>query len=325
MNAVVRTLVAGVALTTVAAALASPASAQSNVSGPTVSLDRSEATPGDPVIVTVAGFAARPVTISICGNEARRGSVDCDMRGSRARETQPDGPIGADLVVSPPPTPCPCIVRVSTQDNRMIAVAPIVIIGHPVADVVGAPTAEQLLIADIVAESASPGVGDQLRSSLGGSTAYDVTVRVTNTATFDIADATVAATFTRGRFDDTRNIDLPNPGSLAPGETWEETVTVDVPALTFGEVVWDATASGQGPAVTATDSTSSRPVLLYVLGAILVIDLMILLWRAVARARRRAGESGRDSYDNPFIDDPDPDAAEFHDTDSTRKATQLVG
>lgn len=324
MSVGVRTLIAAGALLA-GTALGAPVSAQPNTSGPTVWLDRAEATPGDSVIVTVSGFDARPVTISVCGNEARRGSVDCDMRGSRARETQPDGPIGTGLTVSAPPTPCPCIVRVSTQDNRMIAVAPIVIVGHPVADVVGASTADQPLIADIVAESASAAVGDQLRSSLGGPTTYDVTVRVTNTATFEIADATVAATFTRGRFDDTRNIDLPNPGPLAPGQTWEKTVTVDVPALTFGDVEWSATVSGQGPAATATDSTSSRPLLLYVLGMILVIDLMILLWRVVARARRRAGERSRDPDDNPFIDDPDPDAVEFDQVDTTRRQPQLVG
>lgn len=318
-----RTLIAVGALLAGAAALVAPASAQTNTTGPTVSLDRAEAAPGDSLIVTVSGFDARPVTISVCGNEARRGSADCDMRGSRARETQPDGPIGTDLTVTAPPTPCPCIVRVSTQDNRMIGVAPIVIIGHPVADVVGASPSDQPLIADIVAEPASVGVSDQLRSSLGGSTTYDVTVRVTNTAAFEILDVAVAATFTRGRFDDTRNIDVPNPGPLAPGQTWEETVAVDVPALTFGDVEWTATASGQGPAVTATDSTSSRPVLLYVLGTILVIDLTILLWRLVARARRR-GEGGQEPYDNPFIDEPDTDAVITVD-DSTRQQPQLVG
>ena len=323
MTLVKRTLIAIVALLTGSAALGAPVAAQSDTSGPIVSLDRAEAAPGDAVIVTVSGFDARPVTISVCGNEARRGSVDCDMRGSRARETQPDGPIGTDLTVGAPPTPCPCIVRVSTQDNRMIAVAPIVIIGHPVAEVVGASPADQPLITDIVAEPDSTGVSDQLRSSLGGSTTYAVTVRVTNTATFEIADVAVAATFTRGRFDDTRNIDLPNPGPLAPGQTWEEIVSVDVPALTFGDVEWSATASGQGPAVTATDSTSSRPVLLYVLVTILVIDLTILLWRVVARARRR-DEGDWEPHDNPFIDGPNPGAVEL-DTDVTRQHPQLVG
>jgi hypothetical protein len=305
-------------------AFVSPVSAQSNTTGPTVSIDRSEAAPGDSVIVTVAGFDARPVTISVCGNEARRGSVDCDMRGSRARETQPDGPIGTDLTVSAPPTPCPCIVRVSTQDNRMIAVAPIVIIGHPVAEVVGASPADQPLLVDIVANPASTGVSDQLRSSLGGPTSYDVTVRVTNTATFEIADVAVAATFTLGRFDDTRNIDVPNPGPLAAGQTWEETVPVDVPALTFGDVGWSATASGQGPAVTASDSTSSRPVLLYVVGAILLVDLTILLWRVVARVRRR-DEGDWEPHDNPFLDDSDAGAVEVDHSDTTRQQPQFIG
>jgi hypothetical protein len=64
-------------------------------------------------------------------------------------------------------------------------------------------------------------------------------------------------------------------------------------------------------------------VLLYVLGMILAIDLAILLWRLVARARRRAGGGGIDPGDTPFFDDPEPDAAEFD--ESTRPERQLVG
>lgn len=291
-----------------AAAVPSAAVAQPLVSGPTVVLDRYEAAPGDRVVLTISGFQGESVVISVCGNEARRGSVDCDMTGSRARETQSDGPVGTDLTITAPPAPCPCIVRVASRDNVQVAVVPMVIIAHPVADVVGsgATTAQPLGVA-ITANPATAGFGDTVKSSLGGSTTYDLTIRVTNRATFEVPAVALAATFTRGWSDDTRNIDVSDPGSLLPGQTWVETVQVDVPSLTFGDVEWRATVSGQGPSVTVTDTTSSQPILLYLLGAILAIDLLILAWRMIARVRRR-DDGDWEPDDNPFVDGPGPDA-----------------
>ena len=254
----------------------------------------------------LAGFNGVPVTISICGNEARRGSVDCDMTASLVRETPVEGAVGTDLTVTAPPTPCPCIIRASSQDNLQVAVAPLVIIGHPVADVVGGAAAAEVLGVGITANPAPAGFGDTIRSSLGGPTTYEVTIRVTNRATFDVPAVAVASTYTRHWSGDTRNIDVDDPGTLSPGESWITTVQVDVPSLTFGDVEWRATVSGQGPSVTATDTTSSRPILLYLLMAILAIDLLILAWRLIARVRRRE-ERDWEPDDNPFSGVPQPD------------------
>ena len=82
---------------------------------------------------------------------------------------------------------------------------------------------------------------------------------------------------------------------LEPGATWEQTVQVEVPSLTFGDVEWNATASGFGPPVSATDTTSS------VSGAVGAArpgpgrgSPGAAVARLLARARRRAGASGPD-------------------------------
>ncbi len=289
----------------VGALIPSFAGAQSNVTGPTVMLDRYEAAPGEDLSLGISGFQARSVTISVCGNEGRRGSVDCDMPASLVRET-PEGLRNTGFRLTAPPAPCPCIIRVSSSDQREVAVAPFVLVGHPVADVVGGNTTVQAIGVAITANPAEASFGQTLRTSLGGATTYDVAIRVTNRATFEVENIAVAATFTRGWSDDTRSIEVPDPGSLAPGQTWTETVQAEVPALTFGDVTWQATASGQGPSVTATETTSSQPILLYVLVAILAIDLLILAWRLIARVLRR--ERGNwEPEGNPFMDDPGPD------------------
>jgi hypothetical protein len=282
--------------------LASAVAAQSQLSGPTVSLDRYELAPGERVRLTIAGFRSEVVNMAFCGNEGRRGSIDCNVRGTQARETEPGGvPVIAEMPVAVPPVACPCIVRVSSQDNLEVAVVPITLVGHPVAEVVGGSEFNTPLFVDIVANAAPEGMGDELRSSLGGSTTYDVTIQVRNTATFEIERVALAATFTRLRYDDIRSIEIPDPGALEPGETWEQTVQVDVPSLTFGDVEWGATASGQGPSVTAIDTTTTTPVLLIVLGVVLLVDVVLLAVRLLMRMRRRRSTPQAD--DNPFLDE----------------------
>lgn len=137
-----------------------------------------------------------------------------------------------------------------------------------------------------------------------------MTIQVRNKATFEIERVALAATFMRLRYDDIRSIEIPDPGALEPGETWEQTVQVDVPSLTFGDVEWSATASGQGPSVAATDTTTSTPVLLIVLGIVLLVDVVLLVVRMLMRLRRRRSTSEPD--DNPFLDDvgyPDGDTS----------------
>lgn len=315
-----------IAIVSVVGAAAGTAHAQSAISGPSVALDRYELTPGDHVGLTISGFRTRVVTMSICGNEARRGSVDCNMQASRARELDADGaPTAAGLTVAAPPTPCPCIVRVSSSDNREIAVAPITLVGHPVADVVGGAGFEQPLAVAIVAHPARRGLRDELRASLGGAVTYDVTVRVENRGTVAIDDVGVASTFTRTSYDDVRTVEMPSAGRLAPGETWEHVAQVEVPSLTFGRVEWRATASGFGPSVTDAEATTSFPVLLVVLGVVLFVDIAILCWRLVRRVRRRRVPAQVATVPRAGLDDGDVDGwstGEADDADD--RSAQLV-
>jgi len=294
--------------------------AQSGLSGPTVVPDRYEMAPGERVQMTIAGFRSDVVNMTFCGNEGRRGSTDCNVRGTQAHETNDDGtPTPAEMPVSAPPVPCPCILRVSSVDNLEVAVAPITLIGHPVADVVGGSEFAKPLSVDIVANPASTGLSSDLRSSLGGATTYDVTVQVANRATFPIPAVAVSSSYIRQNYDDTRSIDLPVPGLLEPGETWEQTVQVEVPSPTFGDVEWSATASGQGPTVTATDSTTSTPILLIVFGLILAIDLLILLVRQLMRVRRRRSDPPVE-----HLGATDPDDSGWMSDEATRREPELV-
>ncbi len=94
--------------------------------GPKVTLDRPEAAPGEKVLVSMSGFtAARGVSISVCGNLARRGSADCAMASSQGiGDRSVSRRHVAELLVQPPPLPCPCLVRVTSTSGDEFAVAP---------------------------------------------------------------------------------------------------------------------------------------------------------------------------------------------------------
>lgn len=288
------------------------ASAQSTVSGPTVSLDVYEVAPGDQIVVTIDGFDARGVTISVCGNEARRGSADCNMPQSEGRGVQQDGtPTLAALPVYAPPVPCPCVVRVSTSTNDQVAVVPITIIGHPVAPVVNPDAPDRVpLDISVVANASNGGFSDVVRSSLGGASHYEVTVTVRNRSTDRVGGIGLTGSAGRNADEQLLTLDLGTPDLLEAGETWQETIPAEIPALTFGDVEWQVTATSSGPSVTATDTTESIPWLLWLFGVILVVDLLLLLVRFGMRLARR--DRHGDDDDHPFMDGPasfDPDGS----------------
>lgn len=288
MTAVRRIVALAVAVVTVAGAW-SPASAQSAVTGPSVTADRTEVNVGDQVILTMTNFEAGSVVMAVCGNEGRRGSVDCNLPASRAKELSgPTTATSAQLTIAEPPAPCPCVIRVSSQGDSEIAIAPITISGLEVAPVVEPSSFENPLEVSISARQASQGLSKGIRSSLGGATAYEVTVTVRNRSTANVERVAVAGSAGHGADDNAVDLELGAPQSLAAGQTWQQVVTAELPSPVFGDYTWKAVASGAGPPVTATAQSSHTPVLFWVLVVFLVVDLVVLAIRfVVKRVRRR--------------------------------------
>ena len=284
-----------------------PASAQSVVTGPVVTLDRYEMAVGDAVVLTIDGFVGNGVTISVCGNEARRGSSDCNMPASEGKGLRSDGtPTIAEMPVYAPPVPCPCVIRVSTANSDQVAVVPITLLGHPVAPVVSPDVVPRSAVdVSIVANEATEGVSNVIRSGLGGASIYELTVTVRNRTSEPVEQVTLSGSAGRTATQELVTLVLSDPGPLGGGETWQETVSAELPALTFGEVEWQVTATGGPSSVQATDTTSDQPVLLIVLGIVLFIDLLVLMIRLITRRRRSS--NGPSSDQNPFTGNPDGD------------------
>ena len=286
-----RTLSRGLLVVVVAAlaasAFASHVGAQPVSSGPAATLNKTEVSIGESIIVTISGFKAPNVTFSVCGNEARRGSADCNMVASKGTALRDDGtPTAVEMPVVAPPAACPCAIRVSSSLNDEVAVAPLVLIGQPIAPVVGGPNPDTPLVAvSINAHAAPHGVLGWIRANLGGTTTYDVTVTVKNLTSDTLHRVKLSGSVGRSANDPLATLDLKNPGEIGPGQSSQQTVSAKLPAPTLGTFVWRVPASGAGVTVIGTNTMRPRPVLLIVLVLALVADVCVLAMRALARRR----------------------------------------
>jgi sortase A len=264
--------------------------AQPTITGPSVTIDRSEVAIGEHLRVTVANFDASFVTISICGNEARRGSSDCNLIASSSIEMRPVGEETSLLfTVAAPPTGCPCAVRASNSFNDEVAVTPISLIGHPIEPTVGGPNLDEPLVSATIAARAMPrGVLGWIKSSLGGTVPYEVTVTAKNiTATETLHHVAVFGSVAKSAQEEIATLQLEEPGEIGPGQTWTQVVSADVPAPSLSKVQWQVIVSGAGPQITAVATTRHRPMLLMLLLMLLVLAVWLLAVRKWLRRRAR--------------------------------------
>lgn len=274
-----------------------PVDAQSSTVGPVVTLNHTTISTGDHVVVTIAGFTSSLVTISVCGNNATRGSADCNMTASEGIKLNSDGTSTlADMPVADPPVSCPCVIRVSSQTYDEVAVAPITLLGHPVEPVVGGPSPDDPLVAvSLSASATSRGVLGWIRSSLGGSVMYRVTVTVKNLTTDTLSHVAASGSVGRSANDSGAAIALADPGEIGPGQTRQQIVSAKLSAPSIGAMKWRVVVSGAGPSVIATVSTQHRPVLLLVLLIMLVLDLGGFVLRRLVRRRADSRPSNKDA------------------------------
>ena len=274
--------------------LASVGQAAPSVTGPVVKLNHTEVAPGDLLLATIDGFKAQTVTIATCGNQARRGSADCDMIDSKGVRIQDTGsPTVTKVGVFAPPVGCPCVIRVSSQSNDEVVVVPITLIGHPIEPLVGGPSLDEPLVSMTLTAREKPrGLVDWARSSLGGQVTYEVTLTVKNLTTGPLRQVHLFGSVGRNAKDELASLTLKDPGQIDAGQTWKQVLLADVPAPSLTTIQWQVVASRAGPLVTATSTTRHRPVLFMSLMMALVVDISLLAIRSRMRRRAALEEAG---------------------------------
>lgn len=308
MTGLIRRLAAvlPVAVLALGASLVGVAAAEGETTGPVVSLSSTTVSTGDRILVTIDGFAAPTVTVSVCGNDARRGSGDCNLVKSKGVRIDPAvSPTITKFGVSEPPYGCPCLVRVSSINGDEVAVAPITLVGHSVEPVVSAPNVNSPFVAvAVTARPAARGAIGWTRSNLGGPLGYEVTVTVRNLTTEPIHPR-LSGFVSRSANQNETTLPLADPDEIGVGQTWRQTVSMTLPAPSFGSVQWRVTSSGAGPTVTSTSTTSHRPVLLIVIVLLLALDIGFLAIRLLVRRHAARAATQADGVGPPH--DPSPE------------------
>ena len=272
------------------------------LTGPEVVVDPQRAALGERFTLTITGFGATSVTVSLCGNGALRGSADCNMIASTGlRLNDDDSPTIAVIPVVAPPMPCPCVVRVSSPTNDEIAVTPVTVVGHPVEETVDSGVPDTSIVASIRARRRDDGAWRRFLSSLGGDTRFEVTVSVTNTSAAALDGVTVDAVVGRGGTEIVAAIPTAAPGSIGPGRTWQYVTQVTVPGREFGTLSWRVEAAVAGRTSSDSSTTSHRPALLMLLAIALVAYVAFRMLRA--RVRHHAA---RDAIAGLSASSPDP-------------------
>lgn len=274
--------------------------------GPAISLDKTSVKPGERVIVNFSGWTTGFVTMSLCGNLAKRGSSDCNMAQSQAIQIGGiQATMAGELVASPPPGTCPCVVLASNMKTGESALATIDLIGFPLGPVIDSGAQEPLDVSFEVTK-AGGGFVERLRSGLGGRTAYEVEVAVKNQTSDTLSEFSLSGSAERNSAE-LASFDIPIPAEgIAPGQTWKHKTSVELPSPVLGSYKWVVVASGAGPVIKAEETTNRFPVVLIGLVTVLLVDISILSVRLFIRARRvlRTGRGRTD--DRTILQQPEP-------------------
>jgi len=246
-------------------------------------LDRASAKPSEFVTVTGAGWQPGTiVVVEVCGNEALDGAVDCAPSTATDIGVQPDGSFSTLVPVVVPPSPCPCVVQVTSTNETTELRLPL--------EVIGAPTAPPL------ARSAVPDIRRHLEvtqaelrgSSFSGWFGFParrtLVVEVVNKSDVALHDVAVAVTAGKGDAP-TGYVDAGDIANIEPGETHTLRIPVSFDPLQFGELTVAGSIGGAVEPVRFGATTTNPPVL-PVLLALLVAQWLLLKVRN--RLRRRA-------------------------------------
>ncbi len=281
-----RRLLAGLVAVVAAGAFAVAAAGTSTAqSAPTASVSPGAAAPGSPVIVRGSGFAPGTlVSVELCGNEARRGSADCDQSSALDAGASSTGDVAVQLIVGTPPSPCPCVVKLTGLGSSATASTPFVVSGAPTADP-GTLAAQypdvsrQINVIDAHFTGSGPWT-----AWFGASPHRELVYTVQNIGNVAVQDPPIIIAV--GKSDNPTGIVHPPPlGTLAPGESQTYHTTVDLGAFSWGQYHAVGSIPGFADPVRFTASTTNYP---WALILIVVIGLFeLILIKARNRARKR--------------------------------------
>jgi hypothetical protein len=235
-------------------------------------------------LVTLTGWPSGTVQLELCGNAARRGSLDCASAAAVQLYLPASGTGSAHLTVVPPPVGCPCVVRATSVTGGLVRTVPVASAGLPSAEPLAPEPVAQLRVTEltIVADG-----GRAAYFAFPGELLLRLTVRNDGAAP---AEPTLSLLV--GRPDRVDTIVEPPPlGTIDAGESRSYLLSVPLPAPVHGKYAVHGRIVGGERPVEFVAETEHRP-----WGLIALAGLVLLggAWSTLRpRRRSRAQRSER--------------------------------
>jgi hypothetical protein len=269
--------------------------------GPLVAPERPRGRPGATVLVRVEGWQpGSVVTVVLCGNDARRGSQDCDLVSGQSVHARTSRAEHVELPVALPPAPCPCVVRASDVASLVVVTAPFEVVGAPTAPTVGPTSAVAAIPLTVVAHlhQRRGSFLDRLRRVLGGPSHRELVLELHSTSSYPQAGVVVTAAFGRHATGGAP-LDGPDAIDLAPGERRSITIPLELEAPVHGRYVVAGSVFTAGQAVRFSATVDAAPWGLIVLALLVALAVLaaavVALRKRQMRARRPSGGDGEHS------------------------------
>jgi hypothetical protein len=283
-------IVAGVVGLAAVAAGGAPAHGDTNgSSGPAVVVSPASVGIGDDVIVELDNWPSGPVNVAVCGNNARRGSEDCDLINSAAVAVRGAAPAYLRFTITAPPVGCPCVVRASTSASETVRAAPVTISGLPLgtdiapSDPVGTPRQLHVSVRLVRDEES---LGERVLPPFAGPVEYTLAVTLHNTGATPLRNLRIVGSVGKSKTN-AEPIDHPAPVSLAAGEVKRIPVGVHVSAPAWGGYRVFGAVYGAAAPTTFAVAASNDPWALELMVPLLLLVLAYFVHRHEQRVKER--------------------------------------
>ena len=229
------------------------------------------------------------VTFEICGQLAVNGSADCDMATSRSAGVGSDGRTGAQLEVTDPPEPCPCVVRATSTSSTRIATTSLDIQGAPFEPVQADPARLNPASLEVVDAEVRSTFG--LGALFGASPQGVAVVSLVNTGQGPLEQVPVTVLYGRGDDDATRMAAEPAVARLGPGEERLAKVPFRLDPLSVGTYTVRMEVGEAARQAVVVREITTYPWGLMVL-VLLGLGLVVHRWLRLGRNRARGAGTG---------------------------------
>jgi len=269
-----------------------------------VQVTPASAAPGEEVAVELANWPAGPAQASVCGNNAARGSQDCDLIGTKGVSVRRDG-ASFRFEVTAPPIHCPCVVRVTSANGDLVRQAPIDVQGHPVGPEVlptsvGPVSAVKVPIRARLVD-AKQSIVEGLAPLVAGPVEKTLLVTVRNDSSQSVEQIRVVASVGRSR-SEAEPLSSTTIDALAPGESTTARVPVRIGVPAWGRYEVFGSVYGLDVPGRFSTTTSNDP-----WGLEIVLPALVLLLAWMARRRERREDEQLLHEDSPVVGSTDED------------------